>query len=93
MYQGREALKAPTFSTTVEPERSVVFATQLQLTRLYILAHRFLMPKLENDVIDLFCSSPGRFRVTAMRVLWTEGPTECQLKNYILHGTVGDFKL
>jgi len=93
MYQGSEALKASTVSTTVDPERSVVFATQLQLAKLYILADRFLMPKLKNDVIDLFCSRPGRFSVTAMRVLWTEGPAECHLKNYILHRIVGDFRL
>lgn len=94
LYQGKEALQFTSASNDVDTKRSSTFATQQQLTKLYLLADRFLISKLKNDVIDYLDDNGPRQRLSvwAMGMLWADGPAECHLKTYILHKTARDLK-
>jgi len=87
MYQGKSILRISASLlnglNTRPSER--VGALQVRLTKLYLLADRFLMLELKNNIID--CISDLNIfypkSITATRMLFETGPPQCKLKSYL----------
>lgn len=88
MYQGKSILRisASLLKDELNTEQSErVGALQVRLTKLYLLADRFLMRELKNNIIDCFDAVTDfhPMHTTAARMLFENGPFECQLKSFL----------
>jgi len=89
MYQGKSVLRIP---VSLLEDRSNIEARvrvgtlQVRLTKLYLLADRFLIPELKNNIVDCIDATEDFGYTTstmATHMLFENGPSECKLKSYL----------
>lgn len=92
VYCGKEILRREHKLTATDKP---LISSPFQLAKLYLLADKFLMFNLKNDIVDQFkkLSYGHRFELDTVELLLTNGPIDCPLTRFVTYDLVAQYKI